>query len=478
MVEGSSVKRNFIVNFVRIFLSMIFPLITLPYACRIIHAEGIGRVSFVQGLTNYFVLLSSLGIPLYGIRAVAKVRDDKDKLSKLVKELLFILCISSFIIFILFLLFINIGKGKIDGNRRLLLLFSFSIILTNIGADWFYQGIEKYDYIAKVNIAFKLLSLILLFIIVNDEKDVLQYGFIVMFAILGSNLLNFINLRKYINWKKKYKLDIKKHMKPVIIIFGFNLAQSIYTSLDTVMLGFLATEEAVGIYSLAIKITKVVVTLVTSLSGVLIPRISYYIEKKEMLKFRKLVSISFNYVLFLALPCVVGLFILAPGVLKLVGGEEFIEGATAMRIILPIIVLIGFSDFLGVQILYPHGKDKKFLLSVIVGAISNFSLNLLLIPRYSYIGASIATLIAEVLVFIVLIIEVKEILNFRIVNKDSFRYIFATIIMGGILSIIARYGMFSSALLVLYIFLGAFVYFGSLVLMKERCIMGKILKRW
>ncbi len=469
MTKLNSIKKNFTINFVRVLLNMVFPLITFLYVCRIIHAEGVGKVSFVQGVINYFILVSSLGIPLYGIRAVAKVRDDKDKLSKLIKELLLIISISTLITFSIYMIIINFSMGKIYDNKELFLLFSLSLLFTNIGVEWFYQGVEEYEYIAKVSIAFKVISLMLLFILVKNENDYFKYGFVLIFSICGSNFFNFINLRKSINFKKKYELEIKKHLKPIFIIFGFNLAVSIYASLDTVMLGFLSTERAVGLYASSMRIVKAVVTLINSFGSVLIPRISYYIEKKQKREFERVAKLSLNCTLLLGLPSTVGLFILAPSVIALFG-EEFLEAAVAMRIVVPLILIIGFSYFIGIQILYPHGQEKKVLVSAIVGAAMNFSLNLLLIPRYSYIGASIATLIAEIFVLIVQAYFGRKYLNFRIFNRNSYKYLLATILMGVTLCILPSPFENGGITVFLGIFTGGSIYFISLVLLKENLV--------
>lgn len=464
-------------NFVKISLGIVFPILTIPYVSRILLADGMGKVNFAQGVINYFIMLASLGIPMYGVRAVAKERDDKEKLSQLVFELLIIICISTFIVFLLFLIFLNFSN-RAKSEKELFIIMSMSIIFTNLGVEWFYQGIEDYTYITKRSVMFNIISFFLLFLIVKEKSDYVKYAFTLVFSACGSGILNFFNLRKHIYYKKKYKLNIKRHIKPIIIVLCFSIATSIYINLDSVMLGYLADDRSVGIYTLSMKFIKIVVVLVTTLGGVLIPRISYYIEKSLVEDFKRVSKLSANFTLMLGIPSIVGIVFLAPEIVTIFGGQDFTDSILCMRIATPIILFLGFSNLIGMQIMYPYGEEKSVLISVIVGAMVSFGMNSILIPRFNHIGAAIATVVAEGSVLVVQLILVRKILEFSLIDKNLVKYLIATLNMSITLMLIyynMNIGMYSK--IIVECVVGALSYFVSLLLLREEIVYMILRKR-
>ena len=463
-----SLKLNFIMNFIRVLLNTLYPLITFPYISRVLLAEGVGKVSFAQGVTNYFVLLSSLGIGVYGIREVAKVRDDKESLSQLVYELLMILLIMSSLVMAGFLVFV-FTNSKANSELELFLLMGSSIIFTNIGVEWFYQGIEDYIYITIRSALFKILSIALLFILVKSEEHYLRYAAIMIISISGSGILNFINLRKYISCKKiKIKFDIKKHLKPIMMAFSFILATSIYVNLDTVMLGYMTGNRSVGLYTASIRVIKIIVTLVTAFGGVLIPRISYYYENNLKNELQRVLNLSVNINFLFGIPSIIGLFILAPDIISVFAGNDFSDSVQTMRILLPIILFIGFSNLIGMQLLYPFGQERKVLVSVLVGASVNLILNFILIPHYQHFGAAFSTMIAEGTVLIIQIILAKEFITFIKLDRNIFKIILSAVFMGAFVIMIKSNSFSLPMNIIICMFVGAILYFLSLILLKEK----------
>ncbi|HEM5241154.1 TPA: oligosaccharide flippase family protein, partial [Streptococcus suis] len=132
-----SVKANFAMNFILTISSILFPLITFPYASRILLAEGTGKVAFATSIATYFTMLGMLGVPTYGIRACAQAREDKERLSRTVQELLVINAIMMSISLSIYILAINVIP-KLSENRELFILNSAVLILNVIGCDWLY----------------------------------------------------------------------------------------------------------------------------------------------------------------------------------------------------------------------------------------------------------------------------------------------------------------------------------------------------
>jgi len=286
-VAQKSIKLNALMNTIRTISTMIFPLITFPYTSRILGPDGIGKVSFATSFVSYFILLASIGIPLYGIREIARVRDDKNKLSELTQELFVMHLITSIIISLVFfvLIFIN---GKLSDEKTLFFIASFSIILTTLGMEWLYQGLEQYSYITIRSIIFSTISTIAIFIFIHNKQDYIISAAIGVFAALGSSVLNFYNARKILFAKRTEPWNFKRHIKPMAIVYLMNFIISIYIQLDTVMLGFMSSDKNVGYYASGLKINKMFLALVTSLGSVLLPRLSYYIANEMKAEFNKI----------------------------------------------------------------------------------------------------------------------------------------------------------------------------------------------
>lgn len=440
--------------------------------------EGIGKVTFTNSISAYFLMFASLGIPLYGIREVAKIRDNREKLEKTTSEIFLLNMITTVIVVLLY--FISLNLGYLGKEKSLLEIMSLNIFLTFLGVEWFYQGIEEYRYITTRSVIFRMISLVLIFILVKTKDDYIIYGAITILSTVGSNILNFLKLKTFTKLSFK-NLNIKRHLKPILTIFSMNIAISIYTNLDNVMLGYRSTEASVGLYSSGIKLVKLVLGIVTSLGAVMLPRISNYIHNGMENELKNLLDKAFKFIILLSLPCFLGLYLTSEEIILIFSGEGFKNAIPTMQYLTPIIIFIALSNFIGIQILYPRGEEKKVLISVIVGAIVNFSLNWILIPRYAQNGAAISTAIAEGLVLLIQIILGYKYLKFIKFNFEFFKAIIATIFMGIMIIIFNKYYIGNIYLsLLVKILIGGGSYLIALIVLKDKFIyeiFNKILKR-
>ncbi|MGN8862556.1 flippase [Dorea longicatena] len=415
--KNKSLKINFIMNIALTMSSFIFPLITFPYVSRILLPTGTGIVSFATSIITYFSMFAQLGIPTYGIRACAKVRDDREKLSKVVQELLIINLIMSICSYIILFVGILIVP-KLQKEKNLYIVLSFTIILTAIGMEWLYKALEQYTYITIRSVFFKFVALIAMFLLVHRQDDYIIYGGITIFAASASNILNFLNAHKYIDLKFSGNYKFRQHMKPIFVFFAMSCATTIYTNLDTVMLGFMTTNTEVGYYNAAVKIKTILVSIVTSLGTVLLPRASYYIEKGERDQFDRITRKALNFVFLFASPLMVYFICFAKEGIYFLSGSAYKGSIIPMQLIMPTLLFIGITNILGIQILVPLGQEKIVLYSEIVGAVVDIIINIILIPRYSSAGAAVGTLIAEIIVFVVQFYFLKnEVVNiFKRIN--------------------------------------------------------------
>ena len=278
-----SVKTNFILNSLRVFSTAIIGVIMMPYINKTLGVVNLGKVEYSNSIINYFMIFSALGIPLYGIREISKVKDDLYKRTKTVVELLIILLITSILSYV-FLCILYSFVPNLHNYKELLLLLSCSIFLTNIGAEWYFQGMEDQKFITIRFLIIRLITLFLLFLLVKTQADYLWYAFILVLNVCGSNLFNLFYLLKDIKLKKINRSDInlKKHIKPVLTIFIATISINIYLQLDLILLGSLVGDKYVGLYSAANKLVRFIIVFVTVIGSVLLPRLSIlFVEDKN-----------------------------------------------------------------------------------------------------------------------------------------------------------------------------------------------------
>lgn len=418
-------------------------------------------------------MLAQLGIPIYGIRACAGVRDDKEELSRTAHELLFInLVMALFSYACLAILLASVDRLYED--RPLYVLVSMTIVLTAIGMEWLYKALEQYAYITVRSLVFKGIALIAMFLLIHKESDYVRYGAVSILAASASAIFNFINARRYIEWRYLGGYAIKKHIRAIMCFFGMACATTIYTNLDTVMLGFMKSDIDVGYYHAAIKIKSILVMVVTSLGAVLLPRVSYFIEKGELEAFRRISKKALGFVLIASVPMTIYFICFAGECILFVSGHAYLGAVLPMQIIMPTLLFIGVSNLLGVQMLIPLGREKDVLVAELAGAVVDLVLNVICIPRFSAAGAAIGTTMAELVVMSVIIQKLRKRYTGLVERKRAWRIILA--VLAASVSVIFAKGLQISILFKLVISAG--IYFGIyllvLLLLREELIRDLI----
>lgn len=395
MEKQASVSKNMIMSIILTMSNFAFPLITYSYVARILGAGGTGKVAFVNSILQYFSYVAILGIPIYGVRECAKVRDDKEKLSRLVQELLIISMCATFAAYVGLLgavFFIT----KLAEYKSLFAVMGIYILFNSIGVEWIYQACEEYTYITKRSILFKCISVILTFILIKNHDNILAYGFLTIFTTSASSLCNFFNIHKIISFKSQKHYNLKQHLKPILILFSASIVITIYANFDISMLGFIGSEEEVGIYNAALKVKNALLALSTAVTAVLIPRISYFIKKGDLDKVKNLIIDSARISLIISVPVSLYVFIFSSDVIEFLCGREYLPAINTLRILIICIMPLILTNLFGCQILIPFGKEKQYTQSVFVGFWINIVLNLLLIPAMGASGAAIGTLVTEI----------------------------------------------------------------------------------
>ena len=474
---AQSVKVNYILNLINTGTQMLFPLITFPYVCRVIEADGIGQINFFQSIISYISLFTCLGIPMYAIREIARDRSDVVQMNRTAMEILLLHSMLTLVGYaIVAILCLTIPQIQV--NIPLFLILSLTIFFTAIGCEWFYQGIEDFKYITIRGLIIKTVSVVLLFIFVKSKTDLLYYGCYTVFGVLGGNIFNFFRLRKYIHRENIIfsELHIKRHVKPVLKVLSFSVVTSIYLQLNTVLLGFLKNALAVGYFAAATKVMQMLLMMSSCWGSVMMPRASHLIAENKEDEFNRLIQKSYDFTLAIALPMTIGLIFCAPSLITALCGVKFEHSILPSQIIAPIILMVAISNVFGIQVLFPKGKINIVTLCCGIGAVADLILNLCLIPFFSYIGTSIAYLGAEVATTVSMYFIGRRYIPIIYFKKSHLTYALGCIVMA-----FALYGLSLLQLPTLTILLlqgccGVLAYFIILCIYKDEMLV-QILSR-
>lgn len=469
---AQSVKVNYILNLINTGTQMLFPLITFPYVCRVIEADGVGQVNFFQSIISYISLFTCLGIPMYAIREIARDRNDVVKMNRTATEILLLHSMLTLVGYIIVAI-LCLTVPQIQVNIPLFLILSLTIFFTAIGCEWFYQGIEDFKYITIRGLIIKTISVILLFIFVKSKADLLYYGCYTVLGVLGGNIFNFFRLRKYILRENIIfsELHIKRHIKPVLKVFSFSVVTSIYLQLNTVLLGFFKNALAVGYFTAATKVMQMLLQMSSCLGSVMMPRASHLIAERKDSEFNNLIQKSYDFTLAIAMPIMVGLIFCAPSLITALCGVKFEHSILPSQIIAPIILMVAISNVFGVQVLFPKGKINIVTLCCGIGAVADLILNLCLIPFFSYIGTSIAYLGAEVATTVSMYFIGRRYIPIIYFKKSHLTYALGCIVMAFALYGLSLLQLSTLTILLLQGCCGVLAYFIILCICKDEMLI-------
>lgn len=456
---SKSIKSNYIFNLINSISQLLFPLITFPYASRIMMADGIGQVQFFSSIISYISLFTCLGIPMYAIREIAKVRDDAVKMSTTTVEILLLHAMLTILGYVAVAV-ICMTVSDVQTDIPLFLILSATIFFTAIGCEWFYLGIENFKYVAIRGLIVKVFSVILLFLLVKSKEDILLYGVYSVLGALGGNFFNFIRLRKFVNRRiiDFHKLHPLRHLRPAIHIFVFNVITSIYLQLNTVLLGFLKDVAAVGYFTAATKLMYMTMSVSNSLGSVMMPRASHLIAENKMDEFRNVVQKSYDFIIAISIPLAIGLIFTSKSAVLLLSGDGFYPAILASQIVAVNIISIGISGVMGIQILYPLGKINIVIFCTFLGAIINIIANILLIPDYGHYGTAVAFALTEFVVTFSMFLIGKKYIPIQLLKRQHLNYVTSGVLMGVALFIIAEQNYSNIVTLILMLLVGVLVY--------------------
>ena len=435
-----SLGKNALLNGLKNVLNLLFPLLTFPYVSKILNVEGIGQYNFAQATVSYFSLIAGLGISSYAIREGSKYRENKKEFNTFASEVLLCNVISTIIAYFLLGLCM-LCVNKLKTYAALIWIFSIQIIFTTIGIEWIYSIYEEYEYITIRSIVFKIISIVLMFVFVKDSDDTMIYASITVFSAIGSNILNLIHSKNYFRIVKVRVKDCAKHLKPILVIFAFNVAIMIYVYSDTTMLGFMLTDYEVGIYSVSVKIYNIVKNLLSAVLIVSIPRLSMYYGSGRIEIFRKTAQNVYDSITAVVIPAVIGLTCVSRQVIWVISGEAYILAESSLRILCIALLFCIYGWFFSQCILMPAQKEKTILVATCISAIVNIGLNFFMIPIWKENAAAFTTLVAEFIMFFICVTYGLKVTKIELINKNIFEVLIGCIGIVCVCKIIASFNI-------------------------------------
>ena len=467
-----SIKKNYVYNLTYQILTLITPLITTPYLSRVFGADGIGTCSYIESISSYFVLFATLGLTTFGQRETSYVQEDRKKRSIIFWETNIIELIASTLCIVAYVAF---SFSQTNYKLYLVLVLNLFSVIANI--SWFFQGMEEFGKIVLRNIIFKIINIVYIFTFVKTKDDIIIYLFGVAFFGLINNLSYWISVPQYIDRPILKELHPSKHIKTVIALFVPTIAMQVYTVLDKTMIGVITNNSFEnGYYEQALKIARLVLTIVTSLGTVMIPRIGYHYSKGDMEIVKQYMYRAYKFVWLCGVPLTLGLIAISNNFVPWFFGDGYDKVVSLLGILSFLILAIGINNVTGMQYLIPTKRENIFSLTVIIGALTNFVLNFFLIQMFQSMGAAIASVVAETTIAIIQIYIVRKELSPLEIVKCGLHYFIAGGLMFITLMQIRCY--FNASVLHTFelVIIGAIIYGSVLLVMKDEFLLSNIYK--
>lgn len=414
----SNIKRNLVYNFIRSISQVLIPLLSIPYVSRILDPEGVGKVSFIDSFTYYFVSIAEFGITLYGIREVAKEKSNPERVSKLVSELVTLHVITSSCALFLYAISVVILWSKIGDLR--LIFFSISFLIVNaFTCEWYFLGTEKFSFITLRSLTARLLGLASIFLLIKRPNDYYIYYAIITESAILSHLWNNIVLFREIKFSLK-TVSWKKHLRFVWIIYLVNLFYSVPLMLDNVLLRLVNTASAVGLYAFSVKVVRIGSALITDSFFVFFPRIVSLGTGRDEDQLQQKLLLNIRLVILMSVPMGVGLWLIADELTIVFFGNKFLKAAQCLRLLSIYPFLKGLGLFLSNPVLIAHHKERIYLRNLVLGICFFVILASFLGFYYSYSGACIALVSAELFIVVLNYFSAKKLLpGLRIFDSET-----------------------------------------------------------
>ena len=464
MKKRSSVSINYLLNTGYQILTLLTPLITTPYISRVLSPDKIGLFSYASAVTTYFVIFASIGTSIYARRKIAFLQDKKNEQSSFFGEIFLLRFILFSIAEVIYAIFVYI----VTGNSLLFWVQGINLVSDKYNIDWVYTGNEEFKYTIGRSTAIKLASIVAIFLFVKNPDDLVVYALILACSSLIGNLVMWLNIKRYISFNEVVWKIRLSHLSGSIKMFMPQIAGSVYLYFDKVMLKLLTTSTVEnGYYEQAQKIVRLSLTIITSLPTVLLPRMANACEKNEEGKVKEYLNQSIVFLLFLGIPMTLGLMAIASMIVPWFFGMDYLPVISLLIVLAPILLFNGLYNMIGCQYLLAKKEENVLTITILCGSVINIILNYLLIGKYGAVGASIGSLIAELIVAGIQLIYVRHIIDLQTIWKSTYGYLISGVVMFIILLYIKKYLEATFINTLLMIACGGVIYLCGVWILKD-----------
>ena len=419
------VIRNYLYNVGYQVLAIIVPLITSAYVSRVLRPEGVGANAFTNSIIQYFILFASMGIGYYGNRQIAYVRDNRTKMAKTFWEIQIVKTIMTLVSIITFEIFLIFYTRQFD----YMVAQSLNLIAVAFDISWFYEGVENFKVTVLKNSLVKIVSMIAIFVFIKGPYDVTLYIVVLALSTLLGNLTLWPDIYRDLPRVKIRSLNPWIHFLPMVELFIPQIATQVYVQLNRTMLGVMVSETASGYYQYSDNLVKLILALVTATGTVMLPHVANAVSHGDMKKVNQMLYKSFDFVSAMAVPMMFGLAAISLTLAPKYYGPGYGPVGPAMMIESIVIIMIAWSNVLGVQYLLPIHHQKQFTISVTVGALINIVLNFPLIEIWGLNGAMWSTVLSEIGVTLYQLIVVRGLLSYKELFKGTWKYLVSGLVM-------------------------------------------------
>lgn len=471
-MSSKSISKNVVFKFILNIFNIIIPILVGPYIARVFNPDLLGQVNLAESYIGYFYIFATFGIYQYGLREISKVRHDKKKLSSVFTSLFLITILTNVVTTLIYIIFINFKFGG-EPSYATFLILSFNLLSNIFYTEWANEALENYDFITIKTIVIRLIYVVLLIVLVKGADDFKTYLWLLVLSNILNYAISFFYIKRSIPFRFK-GIEIFKHIRPMFLVVILSNSAILFTQLDKVMIGDYINEASVSFYYMAQRIMTIVSTMTLTVIHVTIPRLTNYSEQNEDNYISLLNKISKVYFCFL-FPAAVGMFVLAPEIIKIYGGEQYLQAINPMAAFAVYMIVTGIEGILSNQIIYVKRKEKNQVIMIFGCGIINLIMNNLLIKFNSFTPttAIVTTMISYILVVMLeyVFIKYKMNVNFKIFSLDKMKYLYISLVFIPITLIIRLFVSNFLFIALLGVVVNGLLYIFILVLTKDEIMI-------
>lgn len=474
-MRKASISFNWMISIINKVFSIIIPLVTTPYISRVLGSEGLGIYTYCLSYSSLFIVLGQLGIPIYGKRSIAVSRDDLEQRSKLFSELVLV---EQFLIIVSLFCYFFVAR-YVDQYWWMFAACGVGHIAAFFDISWLFEGMEDFKTIVIKNISIKIIGVMCIFLFVKNREDMYLYALCLFGANLVGNISLWFSAKKYIYFRMPSIKRALLHLRPAFFLLLPCAVVQLFEIIDKSMLGIMCNRiSEVAYYEQCRKIVSLCISVITSLGIVLMPRLSQSFHDKDYAKLSNNLNKGLDATLLISIPIGFGSAAIAPVLVPWFFGSEFLKVEVIIRIAAPLLIFMGISDLLGLQMLSAIKREKVLLYINLISIFVNLILNALLIPSLESEGAMIATVIAEGIKCLILLVYLKQYLDFRVILKSVSQYCCFSIIMYLIIACLNKMIFINASIIntVILVFVGVITYGLILLITQNRWALYTVKK--